>query len=231
MFWLGFFSPELWFVCVLGGDFDKWETLFCILLELWVLFRPGCIVRRNQHTLYLTPKSRLHKPTSREEQGSLAPEGHHESAEVATWKLSLPALLKPPAQFLLLHQPCQGTTLPSQTLPSHCTFSAAPFLLLGCPVSCSPLLFPLQGCVTELQGPVVQSRPCRALEQSRRQHGRLETAWSCALLSCLTLCSAFDASTTSLGRPSKPRAPWINTSWRTKGLWGIRESPKHSLGF
>lgn len=179
----------------LGGHFDKWETLFCILLEPWVLFRPGCIVKRNQRTLYLTPQSRLHKPTSREEQGSLAPEGHWESAEVARLKLSsslhwLSLLLS----SLLLHQPCQGTTLPSQTLPIplhayRCRFSPA---WVPAPAS----LFSLQGRVTELQGPAVQSSPCRGLQQSRRQHGRMEIVWSCALLSCLTLCSALDASTT-----------------------------------
>lgn len=129
------FSQSFGLCVFLGGHFDKWETLFCILLEPWVLFRPGCIVRRNQHTLYLTPKSRLHKPTSREEQGSLAQEGHQESA-VATLKPSsslhwLSLLLS----SLLLHQPCQGTTLPSQTLPSHCTLSTAAFLLLGCPLT------------------------------------------------------------------------------------------------
>lgn len=184
-------------MCVfLGGDFDKWETLFCILLEPWVLFRPGCIVRRNQHTLYLTPKSRLHEPTSRKEQGSLALEGHRESPEVATWKLSsslhwLSLLLS----SLLLQQPCQGTTLPPQTLRSLCTLSTAAFLPLGCPVA------PLQSCSLLLSSGVCNRAPrascaVQPLQQSRRQHRRTEIGWSCAPLSCLTLCSAFDASTT-----------------------------------
>lgn len=59
-----FFQSLFWFVIFcffffLVGDFKKGETLFCILLELWVLFRPGCIVMRNQHTLYLTPPNTL----------------------------------------------------------------------------------------------------------------------------------------------------------------------------
>lgn len=169
----------------LGGHFDKWETLFCILLEPWVLFRPGCIVRRNQRTLYLTPRSRLHKPTSREEQGSLAPEGHRESAKGARLKPSsslhwLSLLLS----SLLLHLPCQGTTLPSQTLPSHCTLTAAASLLLGCPVA------PLQSCSCfSLLSPGVCNRAPRAscaVQPLQGPAAEQEAAWKNG--DCMELC-------------------------------------------
>lgn len=148
---MGFFSQSFGLCVFLGGDFDKWETLFCILLEPWVLFRPGCIVRRNQHTLYLTPKSGLHKPTSREEQGSLAPEGHRESAEVARLK---PALVKPPAQFLAAPPalPRHHLPIPNASIRLH----ANALLLLGCPVA------PLQSCSLLL------SSLSRAVQQSSK---------------------------------------------------------------
>lgn len=180
----------------LGGDFDKWETLFCILLEPWVLFRPGCIVRRNQRTLYLTPQSGLHKPTSRAEQGGLAPEGHWESAEVARLK---PVLAQPPAQFLAAPPapPRHHPPIPNASIA--CMLSAAALLPLGCPVaplqSCSLLLSSLsRGVQQNSKGQLCS--PAAAGPWSWRQHGRMEIVWSCALLSCLSLCSALDASTT-----------------------------------